>query len=108
MLGSRLMSDTIGRDEFKILQDRVSVVEREVDGEKMVSRHILKQVRANGDDIAAVKTRLERVETRLDGVESEVCAVKTDLAQFRKDMPSIVAGAMREVLKESRKTGEAT
>ena len=102
------MSDTVTREEHKILQDRVSVVEREVDGEKMLSRYILQQARANGDDLAAVKTRLGRVETEVSEVKRDLSVVQNDLAQFRKDMPSIVADAMREVLKESRKTGEAT
>ncbi len=101
------MSDTVTREEHKILQDRVSVVEREVDGEKMLSRYILQQVRANGDDLAAVKTRLGRVETDISEVKRDLSVVQNDLAQFRKDMPSIVADAMREVLKESRKSGGA-
>lgn len=106
------MSDTIGRDDFKILQDRVAVVEREVDGEKMLSRYILKQVRANGDDLAAVKTRLDRVETEvrqdISEVRRDISALKNDVAGLRKELPTIVADAMREVLKESRKTGGAT
>ena len=102
------MSDLVTREEHKILQDRVSVVEREVDGEKMLSRYILQQVRANGDDLAAVKTRMDRFETRMDGVETRLGNVENNLTQFRKDMPSIVADAMREVLKESREAGEAT
>ena len=48
---------------------RVEVVEREVDGEKLVTRYILEQTRRNGDDLAAIKTRLDRVESRLDAVE---------------------------------------
>ncbi len=102
------MSDLVAREEHKLLQDRVSVVEREVDGEKMLSRYILQQVRANGDDLAAVKTRMDRFETRMDGVETRLGAVENNLSQFRKDMPGIVADAMREVLKASRKAGEAT
>jgi hypothetical protein len=48
------------REEF---ETRVGVIEREVEGEKMVTRHILEQTRRNGDDLAAVKARLDRVET---------------------------------------------
>lgn len=98
-----LMSDTVTREEHKTLQDRVSVVEREVDGEKMLSRYILQQVRANGDDLAAVKTRLDRVETDVSEVKRDLSEVKNNLTQFRKDMPGIVADAMHEVLKQSGK-----
>ncbi len=103
------MSDVVTREEHKLLQDRVSVVEREVDGEKMLSRYILQQVRANGDDLAGVKTRLDRVETRLDGVQvelqglkSEMRGLKQDVVGLRKDLPSMIAQTMREVLREGK------
>jgi hypothetical protein len=31
------------------------VVEREIEGEKLVTRHILEQTRRNGDDLAAMR-----------------------------------------------------
>jgi tetrahydromethanopterin S-methyltransferase subunit G len=34
--------------------------------------HILEQTRRNGDDLAAVKSRLDRVEQKLDGARSTV------------------------------------
>ena len=49
----------VTREEFEA---RVGVLEREVEGEKMVKRHILEQTRRNGDDLAAIKTRLGRIE----------------------------------------------
>ena len=97
------MPDTVSREEFKALEGRVTVVEHEVDGEKIVSRYILEQTRRNGDDIAGIKTRLDRVETRLDGVELELRGVKYELAGLRKELPGIVADTMREVLKEASK-----
>ena len=48
------------------------VLQREVEGEKMVTRHILEQTRRNGDDLATVKSRLDRVENRLDAVEQKL------------------------------------
>jgi len=38
----------------------------------MVTRHILEQTRRNGDDLAAVKSRLDRVENTLDAVEQKL------------------------------------
>ena len=106
------MSDLVTREEHKLLQDRVSVVEREVDGEKMLSRYILQQVRANGDDLAAVKTRLDRVETEvrqdIGDVRRDISALRNDVAGLRKDLPSMIAETMRDMLRESRKPGETT
>jgi tetrahydromethanopterin S-methyltransferase subunit G len=62
------MNEYASKQEFDHLRTRVDVLEREVDGEKTVSRYILEQKRTNGDDLAAVRTRLDRVEGKVDRV----------------------------------------
>jgi tetrahydromethanopterin S-methyltransferase subunit G len=57
----------------------------------MHTRHILEQTRRNGDDLAAVKSRLDRVEQKLDGVERKVDGLT-------KSLPKIVGKVMRDVL----------
>jgi tetrahydromethanopterin S-methyltransferase subunit G len=83
------------------------VLEREVEGEKMVTRHILTQTRRNGDDLAAVKARLDRVENRLDGVENRLAGVEQRLGgvertldNFTFSLPRTVSQVVREVLDE--------
>jgi uncharacterized protein YoxC len=80
------MATEVTREEFTAL-------EREVEGEKLVTRHILEQTRRNGDDLAAVKSRLDRVEQKLDGVERKVDGLT-------KNLPKIVGEVMRDVLDE--------
>lgn len=82
------MPGEVTRDEFKAL-------EQDVEGEKMVTRHILEQTRRNGDDLAAVKTRLERVEGKVDGLTLEVGEVKHTLRGLIRDLPKIVSDAVR-------------
>jgi len=103
------------------LEARVSVLEREVEGEKMVTRHILEQTRRNGDDLATVKSRLDRVENRLDAVEQKLGGVERRLDGFEgrfddvsgrfgglerkvdgltKSLPQIIGEVMRDVLDE--------
>lgn len=115
------MTTEITRSEFSQLETRVAIVEREVEGEKMVTRHILEQTRRNSDDLAAIKSRLDRVETRLDRVETRLDRVETrldgveslldgvtrklDVAEqkfngFIRDFPAMVAETMRAVLRE--------
>jgi len=98
------MTVEVTRAEFEA---RVGVLEREVEGEKMVTRYILEQSRRNGDDLAAVKSRLDRVEarldrveTRLDRVEQKVDALGGAFDRFRRELPKIVAETVREVLRE--------
>ena len=78
-----------------------------MEGEKTVTRYILEQTRRNGDDLAAVKTRLGRVEQRLDGfgerldrVESRVGGVERQIVDLRKELPGIVGDAVREAFRE--------
>jgi len=82
------MPGEVTREEFQAL-------EREVEGEKMVTRHILEQARRNGDDLAAVKTRLDRVEGKVDDLAQEVGEVKHTLSGLVRDLPKIVGDAVR-------------
>ena len=88
-----MTSSVVTRDEFVQLMTRVDVLEREVEGEKMVTRHILEQTRRNGDDLAAIKIRLDRVEGKVDGLEQKV-------EGMLRDLPKVVGEVMREVLRE--------
>jgi hypothetical protein len=83
------MPGPVTREEFDELAD-------EVRGEKVVTRHILEQTRRNGDDLAALKTRVGRVEEKVDGLDRKVDGLV-------RDLPRIVGDVMREVLTESRK-----
>jgi uncharacterized protein YoxC len=90
----------VTRQEFRAL-------ELEVEGEKLVTRHILEQTRRNGDDLAAVKTRLDRVDQKVDGLDRKVDGLdkKFDGLDKRfdglvKNLSSIVGDVMRAVLRE--------
>ena len=88
----------VTRDEFTRLEARVSTIEQETDGEKLLSRYILTQARQNGDDLAALKTRVDRIEAKVDRLEQTVGHIDLSLGALRRDLPSIVADAMRDVL----------
>jgi hypothetical protein len=89
--------------DVKELEARLAVVEGEGEGEKIVTRYILEQTRRNGDDLAAVKSRLDRVETRLGRLEQKLDALGNAFDGFRRDLPKIVGQTMREVLRERDK-----
>jgi len=90
----------VTRGEFDHLKERVDVIEREVDGEKLVTRHILEQTRRNSDDLAAIKTRLDRVEQKVDGLGREVAGLGLQVGGLTRNLPTVVADVMREVLRE--------
>jgi hypothetical protein len=106
------MANNVTRDEFQHLETRVTLVEQEVEGEKLVTRHILEQTRRNGDDLAAMKTGLGRVEqklagvdlkglvNRVDGLDRKVDVLDRKVDDLTKSLPRIVGDVMREVLRE--------
>jgi uncharacterized protein YoxC len=81
----------VTREEFEA---RVGVIEREVEGEKMVTRHILEQSRRNSDDLAAIKTRLDRVEGKVDALQTTVGGLQATVNGLIGDLPKIIADAM--------------
>jgi len=56
----------VAREEFEA---RIGVLEGEVEGEALMTRHILGPTRRSGDDLAAIKTRpgREKKSTALAG-----------------------------------------
>ncbi|MBI5110825.1 MAG: hypothetical protein HZA68_02505 [Rhodovulum sp.] len=105
------MTDYVTRTEFEQLATRVDIVEREVDGEKMVTRHVLTETRRNSDDLAAIKTRLDRVELKLDDLgrkveeiagelNGKVTSIDGKLSGLVATLPGLIADTMREALKE--------
>jgi uncharacterized protein YoxC len=101
------LADDVTRQEFRELAARVDVLEREVEGEKMVTRHILEQSRRNADDLAAIKSRLERVERKVDGLASKVSSVDQKIDDLARSLPDIVGEAVREVLRDASRLADA-
>src|SRR5262245_35789240 len=104
------MASDVTADDFKRLATRVDIVEREVDGEKLVTRHVLEQTRRNSDDLAAIKTRLERVERavgevdhKVDGLANRVDGLANRFDAFVRNFPKIVGDVVREVMRERKR-----
>jgi tetrahydromethanopterin S-methyltransferase subunit G len=96
------MADLVTKTEFDQLSTRVDVLEREVDGEKLVTRHVLEQSRRNGDDLAAIKTRLDRVEGKVDGMAQDIHGLRQEFGALRgmvhglaTSLPRIISEALR-------------
>lgn len=89
-----------GMADLELLERRVAALEQEVEGEKIVTRYILEQVRRNGDDLAALRSRADRQDARLDQIEARLSRIEHDLRSLRTELPRMIAGTMREVLAE--------
>jgi hypothetical protein len=84
------MASEVTREEF---ESRVGVVEREVEGEKMVTRYILEQTRRNSVD---------GVDRKIDGVDRKVDRLDRKVDDLAKSLPGIVADVMRDVQRERK------
>ena len=58
--------------------------------------------RQNGDDLAAVKTRVDRIEEKVDRLETELRGLRSDFNSSQTKLPGVIAEVMREVLRETR------
>jgi hypothetical protein len=92
----------VTREEFKVLQD-------EVEGEKLVTRHILEQTRLNGADLAAIKRQLDGVDLKglvrdVRDLQSKVGSIDAKLTGLVHNLPAMMAEAVRGGLKDRRKT----
>lgn len=94
------MPANVSREEFAALA-------QEAEGEKLVTRHILEQTRRNSEDLAAIRTRLDRMESKLDEVDRRVDGLdrKVDLLgrkvdDLTKSLPRMVAEVVREIRRE--------
>ncbi|MGA7324429.1 MAG: hypothetical protein WBX25_08100 [Rhodomicrobium sp.] len=78
--------------EFATLNRRVTLLEEEAKGEKLVSRHILRKITEN--------------EALLLEVKKEVSDLRNELVTLRADLPQIIASSISAILREelSRKT----
>lgn len=101
------MTEIITRDEFAQLAARLDVLEREVDGEKMVTRHVLSETRRTSDRLIGLEARLDRMEgkvddlgKRLDEALRRLAAIDGKVAALTTALPGIVAEALRTALRE--------
>jgi chromosome segregation ATPase len=99
----------VTREDLKRVEDRVEFVAQEMDGEKLLTRYILEQARRNGDDLAAIKTRVDRIESEMRAMRNDLSGLRSDLGGLRSEfnssqdkLPGVIATVMREVLRETK------
>jgi uncharacterized protein YoxC len=93
----------VTREEFKVLQD-------EVEGEKLVTRHILQQTQLNSKDIATLIREVRGLKSDVGGIKSDVRDLQTKvgtldakLTGLIHNLPAMIAEAVREGLRGRRK-----
>jgi chromosome segregation ATPase len=102
--------------EITELKRRVDEMEREVDGEKMLSRHIYQKVQANErllleirdqvgtvrTDVTSLRGDVKNLRADVDAIRSDVNKLKSDVAWLRAELPGVVSQAVIQTLREPR------
>ena len=86
--------------DFDDLKTRVSRLERasiNTTGTITWMAGMLGTIKAGQDNHTE---RLDRIDTRLNGIDTRLGRIEAGVAGVRKDMPGIVAEAMREVIRK--------
>jgi hypothetical protein len=92
-----------------VLREEFEELKREVEGEKMVTRYILEQTRRNGDDLAALNTKVDGLSHDVAGLRGEFAEFRSEFVGLRGTVSGLVAnlpriiGVVREVLREGDK-----
>ncbi len=101
-----MMATYATREEFDA---RVRVLEGEVEGEKMVTRHILEQTHHNSNDLASLKTDMALVRAVLTSHSARLNVLTQDVGLLRQDMEVVrrdVSEMRRDMGQLHQKMGE--
>lgn len=93
------MPGDVTRDEFDQLAARTDVIEREVEGEKLVARHVLEHTRRNTEDLSALKSRVDGLDRKFDGLDRKFDGLSREFKDLRRDLPGIIGDVVREAIK---------
>jgi hypothetical protein len=78
---------------------RVTELEGEVGGEKVVTRHILEQLRANTDILLELRKEMTGLHQKLDRLGDRAAITEAKVTALETKSPGIVGDAMRETYK---------
>jgi chromosome segregation ATPase len=92
------------------LENRIRFIESEVEGEKAVTRHVLRQASLNADDLGALKTGVRHLEEqmvltnaalntqagRITLLAQDVTMIRQDVTVLRRDMEAVNARLDRQ------------
>ncbi len=86
-------------DDIMELRRRMSLVERDMEGERTVSRHILRKVTESESLILDVRAVVADLRKELGELRKEVSAMRSDIITLRADLPGVIA-SVAEILRE--------
>jgi uncharacterized protein YoxC len=96
------MASDVTRDEFDRLATRTDILEREVEGEKLVTRHALEHTRRNTEDLSALRSKVDGLDRKVDGLDRKFDDLRDEFRDLgrkfddqQKNLPRIVGDVMR-------------
>ncbi len=79
--------------DLKEVRRRMSFLEEEFEGEKKVSRYLVREVNALRSDVSEMRTDLVELRTKMTDLQSE-------FGKLRRDLPAIIGEAVADLLRK--------
>ena len=95
------MPGDVTRDEFDHLAARTGGVEREVEGEKLVIRHVLEHTRRNTEDLSALRSQVDGLDRKFDDLRDEFRGLSRKFDDQQKKLPRMIGEVVRDVINSS-------
>jgi hypothetical protein len=92
------MPGDVTREEFDQLAARTGFLEGEVEGEKLVVRHVLEQTRRNTEDLSALRSKVDGLDRKFDGLEGKFDVLSRKFDDLRESLPRIVGDVVRAAI----------
>jgi outer membrane murein-binding lipoprotein Lpp len=86
--------------DVQTLARQVKELAGEVDGEKIVTRHILEQLRQNTDILLEFRGELTALHQKVDKIGDAVALLGAQVTSLEPKLSGIVADALRDVLRQ--------
>jgi hypothetical protein len=86
--------------ELATLNRRVTLLEDDAKGEKLVSRHILRKVSENENLLLGVQKQVIGLQEQMVGLQRQISELRTDFVTLRADLPGIIASTVSAILRE--------
>jgi hypothetical protein len=84
------------------LERRVAALEAEAHGQQRLNTRTYELLAELRDDVAVLRRHAVATGGKVDELDARISHVDTQISELRRELPSMMADVMREVLKETK------
>lgn len=88
--------------DIQELERRVTALENEMQGQNRLNTRTFEMLAEVRDDVAVLRRHAVATGRKVDELDARTTHIDTQLTELRRELPSMMADVMREVLKEAK------